>query len=645
MNFLNIKSLVAHADGSNVPLTDASCRTESGHSAQVYYIKADLKDSVFNKDCAVSAELDISGSIKGWMANYLYCNWWCRPEFGTDFGNVPDKTQGLLWQYTDGTWGFVLPFCGDEYTCYLTVHDGRLCADVCSFYGKMSECNTPAFIYKVGDDPYHIIRDCAETAAELSGIKLREERSYPEIFDYLGWCSWDAMEIWVDEEGLLQKCREFRDKNVPVRWAIIDDMWADIAWTEKLPKFTPHSTSIPVMHASKMRNYKADPERFPHGLDGCIGAMKEYGLKIGIWHPTTGYWAGLEPDSEADRKLKPYTRVMESGWILPDLTDRDKAYGFYSTLHRYFRQCGADFVKVDNQSFLRSRYEDVAPIGVLAENLHYAIERSVNENFDGAVINCMGMANDNMFHRHSSDVSRCSNDFVPERRAWFAKHLLQCSYNGLIQGQFNTCDWDMWWTDDTQAEKNSVLRAVSGGPIYVSDRIARTNPEILKPLCFADGKILRCDGVAVPSSDDLCRNPLTSGKAFSVLNSIGENVVVASFNINESEESVDGSIVPSDYGITQDCILYEYFSVTAVYLHADEAYKYVLKNNDEYKLFTLLPKKGKRTVIGLVNKMISPAAIVASDDNSVTLYEAGTLAWFDDRLHTADTNGNVRYYF
>ena len=109
----------------------------------------------------------------------------------------------------------------------------------------------------------------------------------------------------------------------------------DIAWTEKLPKFTPHRTSVPVMHASKMKNYQADPERFPHGLDGCIGAMKEYGLKIGIWHPTTGYWAGIEPYGEADRKLKSCTRVMESGWILPDLTDKEKAYGFFNTTHKY----------------------------------------------------------------------------------------------------------------------------------------------------------------------------------------------------------------------------------------------------------------------------------------------------------------------
>ena len=77
----------------------------------------------------------------------------------------------------------------------------------------------------------------------------------------------------------------------------------------------------------------------------------------------------------------------------------------------------------------------------------------------------MGMASENMWNRQSTNISRCTDDFKPEDRAWFKKHILQCAYNSFVQGQFHICDWDMWWTDDGQAVKNSVLRAISGGPI------------------------------------------------------------------------------------------------------------------------------------------------------------------------------------
>lgn len=116
-----------------------------------------------------------------------------------------------------------------------------------------------------------------------------------------------------------------------------------------------------------------------------------------------------------------------------------------------------------------------------------------------AMINCMGMGSEDMWNRSVSPISRCSDDFQPENREWFIKHILQCAYNCLVQGQFYYCDWDMWWTDDGQAAKNSILRAISGGPVYVSDTYDRSRAEILKPLCLEDGRILRCDKPAVPT--------------------------------------------------------------------------------------------------------------------------------------------------
>ena len=81
-----------------------------------------------------------------------------------------------------------------------------------------------------GDDPYALLKLCAKSAAEYlgAGLKTIDEREYPEILEYLGWCSWDAMQIRVSEEGLLSKCEEFAAKGLPVKWMIIDDMWGDV---------------------------------------------------------------------------------------------------------------------------------------------------------------------------------------------------------------------------------------------------------------------------------------------------------------------------------------------------------------------------------------------------------------------------------
>jgi hypothetical protein len=76
----------------------------------------------------------------------------------------------------------------------------------------------------------------------------------------------------------------------------------------------------------------------------------------------------------------------------------------------------------------------------------------------------MGMGSEDMFNRPWSAVSRCSDDFQPEDRAWFIRHILMCSYNGLIQGQYFIGDWDMWWTDDDQAQEKIAFPCRVFGP-------------------------------------------------------------------------------------------------------------------------------------------------------------------------------------
>ena len=163
-----------------------------------------------------------------------------------------------------------------------------------------------------------------------------------------------------------------------------------------------------------------------------------------MWHPTTGYWKGLDPEGEAFRQLEPCLICAGDEGIYIHSPDRQKAYRYYCVIHDYLKSCGAEFVKIDNQSMNRRYYKNFAPVGLVARQFHDAMEASVGQHFDHQMINCMGMTSEDMWNRSTSPVSRCSDDFLPEDEAWFTKHILQCSYNCLIQGQFYYCDWNMW---------------------------------------------------------------------------------------------------------------------------------------------------------------------------------------------------------
>jgi len=612
----------------------------------------------FSPQYALGLDMNFAGEIEGYMADHRRCTFWCIPQFDTDLTKMDARTQGLLVKYKDGKWAFILPCVGDTYKCNLMGTENGFAAWLSTYCDFLNTCRDQlAFVCGEGDDPYKLMHDCAEYALKLinNGCKIREERRYPEIFEYLGWCSWDAMEIRVSEAGLIEKCREFKEKNIPVRWSIIDDMWAECDKLRDIPDDLTRETGMfKVMHSSKLRSFEADPKRFPDGLGHCIQRMKnEYGMKVGMWHPYNGYWSGLDPEGELAKKYKNdfmlvEKRFKERPWekrIYPK-PEADHFYHFYYDWHQFFKQCGAEFVKIDNQSGATFDYGDgnVTPVATAARELHKAIESSVGAHFDSTLINCMGMANENMFNRSNSAISRCSGDFSPENREWFIKHIKMCAYNSLVQGLFYWSDWDMWWTDDAQAGKNSVLRAISGGPIYVSDKIGRSRPEHLTPLCYSDGRILRCENPALPTADCLIADPDTSGKPIKVFNTYKNGGVVAAYNLDAEEKPVHGTVSAADIGAKYDeYVVYEHFTGEITLLHGDEVLDITLKDHDDFRLYIIVPFENDIAMIGLADKFNSPIAAEYQFDNIWSLYEGGKLAFVSrgDSKYTVTTESGT----
>ena len=582
-------------------------------------------------ECAV--EIDIQLACKEYVADYMYCEFWCKPCFGTDLSKIPAETQALMYKKADGTCGVILPVVNDNYRCTLVGKDKKtVTAKLASGYTKLASCIGLAFVYAEGDSITQLMEQCVRVALKLldNGIPHRTERRYPEMFEYLGWCSWDSMQIRVNHKGLVEKCEDFKAKNIPVKWAIIDDMWGHV--TDFYGReYSNFHEMVNIMHASALHDFEPDPIRFPNGLKAVIDDIKSYGISVGMWLPTTGYWRGIEPDSPAYDKLEDYLIETDDGVLVPDWQEY-KSYLYYKTIHEYFKRCGCDFVKIDNQSMYNRFYNRLAPIGKAAREFHNGMEASVGAHFDNNMINCMGMSSEDMFNRRVSPISRCSGDFLPENREWFINHILQCSYNSLVQGQFYWCDWDMWWTDDGQAEKNSVIRAISGGPVYVSDMIGRSNANVLEPLATRDGRVLRCDRPAVPTADCICTDPTTNGEGFKLQNKCGDSGIIAMYNLDSRNKPVAATVSPSDVdGIKGDSfVVYEHFSKEFKIVDFDEKIHVTLSNQDEYKLYIIVPYIDGFAPIGRIDKFISPKTIDYVHGREIFLTEAGPYAYVED---------------
>ena len=576
----------------------------------------------------------------GYVAIESHSPFWCRPTFGKQCATLGQRIQMLLLQLDKETYRCVMPVCDDTYKTLLRGCEGGYEAVVFSSFEGLDSCDKQlALISADGDDPYAVIHDCAALAVKLlkTGISLREDKKMPEVLKYLGWCSWDAFQYHISHDGLLEKAKEFKNKKVPVHFAILDDMWGDVPKLKTIPKEHTFREMVDIMHHSRLHAFEGDPERFPKGMGAAISDLKKAGIpEVGLWYPTTGYWKGFAHDNKLLEEYPDDFITAKGGKWHDDnqnikliKPETESAMKMYDVLASRAKEWGIDFIKVDNQGF-HKHFQNLYPIGKSARVLQAAIDASAQKHFNGALINCMGMPSECMFNRPSSAVSRCSDDFMPESREWFSKNILQCAYNGLLQGQFYINDWDMWWTDDEQASKNSLCRAISGGPVYVSDKLGRTRPEVLLPLILSNGRVLQPDGSAMPTQDCLINDPTKSGAPFKIFNRVGKAGLVAAFNIDAEGRAVSGSVSAEDAQLlSREYVCYEYFTGECFPLKAGESFPVDLKDQDTFRLYLFVPmQKNAVTVMGRTDKFIGIKAVESVDRESVALTEGGRLGFY-----------------
>jgi hypothetical protein len=478
------------------------------------------------------------------------------------------------------------------------------------------------------EEPLYVLAEGATVAeavhkaflwlAEYKGIKTREQRRLPEMFSYLGWCSWDAFYRDITEEKVRQKADELIAKKVPVRWMLMDDGWFAVE-EEKICDFLP------------------DKEKFPDGFAQMIQDIKAKSAVrwFGVWHALGGFWGGVSPKSGLAESERDYLCHTQNGKIVPSPVSGE---GFYRDWYEKLRGQEIDFVKVDGQSALASYIENDFSIGAAAKGIHRALEGGALY-MDGSIINCMGMAMENVLSRPNSAINRNSDDFFPNREGSFAEHLLQNAYNAIYQDELYYCDWDMFWTEHEAAKKHSLLRAVSGGPVYFSDRIGATDPEILRPLVYLDGRILRMDRSAKPTEDCMFTDPMKNG-VLKLQNAASWGADrtgggIAVYNLTGQEQRY--SFRPADVSGLEPADkywVYDYFAKRVFSLDGQEQYEHVLEK-DGFCWFILLPKGTHGACLGLLDKYVGFTAaesiVETGDTTTAVISESGNIGFLSEQ--------------
>jgi len=549
---------------------------------------------------------------------YKPWNSWTKPVRVSSPGELHDwDVQFFYWQYADGLYGAAIPLSGNGYRTTLGEENGKMGCKSLSYTEDASVNEIPMMLIGLGDDPYKLFEDVYREGLKMMGKaeNLRSKKVYPEPLEYVGWCTWNSSQMGqnLDEQHLLEGTATFTNQKFPLGWLLIDDGWFD-------------------QDGSRLNAFTPNPKKFPNGFKSLTSKLRtDYGLKhVGIWHAYNGYWNGINPDSELGRRYsnelfswkqkesvgQENSRTVTYHFIKPE---SDSLAAFYDQWHHYMSDQGFSFIKVDNQLVSERMSVDTYPIGLIAENMHNSLYASAFKYFDGAIINCMDMTNEAFYNFGKSAVARTVEDYFPERdggvgynleKGGAAAHVLMALYNSLYFSQMVWTDFDMFESNNTYATFHAAARAISGGPVYVTDMPGQQHFDVLWPLIDSDGKIIRADKPASITED--CLFQLQDKKPLKAFTFAGKSGLMAVFNAADANQ-VEGVISPSDIrGLAgQSFAVYEFFSKELTTLKREEQ-KEIKLDRMGCNYFNFVPIHQGVALIGLVNKYNAPKTILAS---------------------------------
>jgi raffinose synthase len=576
-------------------------------------------------------------NYKEGMAFWRYGPWnsWTKPIKIDSISKLEKwDIQFFYWKYADGVYGAAMPLSGQGYRTTLGQENGALGSKSVSYYNEMDRKNIPQMAVGFGKDPYELFsrlyKEGLRAIGKSSDFVLNKR--YPAVFKGIGWCSWNASVYGTKLDGnlLLSSAKSFLDSGFPVRWFLVDDGWFNNS-------------------EGRLNSFCPDSAKFPGGFKPVVSKLKtDYHLAVGVWHAFDGYWNGINPNSELGQEfhhdLFSWTErsrpdvdtsvLMTCYFISP----KSKSLGkFYQEFHAYLKSQGFSFVKVDNQLITERMAPGNFPIFYGAEKYHEALNRSVEKYFGNAIINCMDMTADAYLNFGTTAVARAEDDYWPEydtlhtRNYWMSRageHILQEIFNSLYFGEIVYPDFDMFESVNPAATSYAVAHAINNGPTYITDKVGEHNFDVLWPLIYSDGILLRSDRPLLPTED--CLFYPDNNKPFKAFSYDGTTGLLGIWNCTDSN-GVKGSFKPSDLHSIRgnDFAVYEYFSRKLRIVKRDERVPISLSGYG-CELYYVIPLVHGNGVIGLVNKYNAPAAVLNSNVNAdkilATLYEGGKFA-------------------
>lgn len=612
-------------DPTGVRKIDLIFRAIANDSLQFYQISARLTDnSEWLPADTLKVFFNTSDSIKAGIYSILYDSVYCwtKPVQFTDFNHI-EKSSGIqfaYWQFSDSTYAAAMPLGGNGFAFSLAKEDKGFGAIGSTGFKTKIDGEIPLLSLAVGSDFYKLIPSTFHYSFSAMGIpdNLRVKKTKPDLYNYLGWATWNAFQHNISEENIINAAKSLNAAHIPVKWFLIDDGWLDIT-------------------DNKLNGYAPNKKKFPNEFSQLTSKLKKgYGVHdVGVWHTLNGYWEGL---NDSGNLAKSFTDIITYNDRIIWLNEKvkplhfvnpfsDQGYRFYDDWYKYLTSQGISFIKVDNQLVVRKLADGNSPFWQTGEKVFSNLHSAATKYFNGNVINCMSMLNNDFYHYSNTAVARAVEDYNPDNDDKLfscefggnaAAHVIASVHNSVWLSNIVWPDYDMFQSDDKDAWYYAIAKVMSNGPVYISDGPGRHNATLLKSITLSDGKVINADKPALPAEDCLFQL-FESGKPFKVFSIYKNNGLLAAWNVSD-KDSVIGSFSPALVrGLNGNrFVVFEFFSKSVFEVGLNTEIP-VRLNRMGCKFFSLIPLTNYKAVIGDISKVIPMASVsnVKISDNSI----------------------------
>ena len=292
--------------------------------------------------------------FRQFSASYRNKSCWMVPSAGTAIEDIPIETQFLIIDRGNSEYLMLIPLVDKKTRCSLGGEKTKGIELIAETGDSLFLVDNFLGLYLLsGNNPQQMIkRASSEIQQELQTFKLRSEKSEPWFTDYFGWCTWNALYTKLNRDTLAYAMENFKQKDIPVRYMIIDDGWQGSSEDGR-----------------RLSSYAADKQKFPEGLGEAISMLKdEYALdKVLVWQALWGKFRGVDkmsfPNNSTEVSFLPPPRMdyllnnknaenidyeatvgprFYPGFVGDNIYIPEDFYAYYNEYYSFLRKQGAD---------------------------------------------------------------------------------------------------------------------------------------------------------------------------------------------------------------------------------------------------------------------------------------------------------------